>query len=355
MQRSIKVGIFVLLGLTLTAVIIFMIGDKRNYWHKEVTYQASFADVAGLKPGAPVRMGGVDVGAVTRVGHSPKPEDPRIYVTIEVVEAESIRIRRETIASVANKGLLGDKMIELSSDGTGDHLPPGSMIKTEEPVDLSKYLTKVEEIMNKAEKVVDNVEVGTRTLSDPKFADDIKGSVHDLRVIMDGVAQNDSVVHRALLDPHEGQKFDRILSNAQDMTANLDDFTEHVKTGPGIAHALVYDGEMSAHAAGALQEVHQDLVAIRQGNGIVHALVYGDNDTQHLMGNVNAMSDDLRTIVANLKAGKGTLGALLVDPSVYEDIKSVVGNVDRNDVLRALVRYSIKADENHPTRVEVKP
>jgi phospholipid/cholesterol/gamma-HCH transport system substrate-binding protein len=63
------------------------------------------------------------------------------------------------------------------------------------------------------------------------------------------------------------------------------------------------------------------------------------------MSNVNAMSDDLRTIVGGLRQGKGTLGALLVDPTVYEDIKSVVGNVERNEVLRALVRYSIKADE----------
>ena len=63
------------------------------------------------------------------------------------------------------------------------------------------------------------------------------------------------------------------------------------------------------------------------------------------MKNVDAMSDDLRAIVANLRAGKGTLGALLVDPSIYEDIKSLVGNVERNQVLRALVRYSIKQDE----------
>ena len=72
------------------------------------------------------------------------------------------------------------------------------------------------------------------------------------------------------------------------------------------------------------------------------------------MGNVNGMSDDLRQIVANMKAGKGTIGALLVDPSIYEDIKSVVGNVERNQVLRALVRYSIKADESPPTTVKVE-
>ena len=66
------------------------------------------------------------------------------------------------------------------------------------------------------------------------------------------------------------------------------------------------------------------------------------------MGNVNAMSDDLREIVANVKAGRGTIGALLVDPTVYEDIKSLVGNVERNQVLRALVRYSIKQTEEKP-------
>ncbi len=66
------------------------------------------------------------------------------------------------------------------------------------------------------------------------------------------------------------------------------------------------------------------------------------------MTNLNAMSDDLRAIVGNLRQGRGTLGALLVDPTIYEDIKSAVGNVERNEVLRALVRYSIKADEQRP-------
>jgi phospholipid/cholesterol/gamma-HCH transport system substrate-binding protein len=46
-----------------------------------------------------------------------------------------------------------------------------------------------------------------------------------------------------------------------------------------------------------------------------------------------------------VRAGKGTVGALLVDPSVYEDLKMVLGNVERNRALRALVRYSIKKDE----------
>lgn len=64
------------------------------------------------------------------------------------------------------------------------------------------------------------------------------------------------------------------------------------------------------------------------------------------MTNVDAMSDNLQSIVSNIKNGKGTLGALLVDPSVYDDLKALIGNTSRNDVLRALVRYSIKQEDD---------
>jgi len=348
MSKSIKVGIFVLLGLVLVGVVVFMIGENRNLWDPKVGYQAAFNDVAGLKPGAPVRMGGVDVGSVTDVGHSSKADDPRIYVTLSVVKRESSRIREDTIARVVNKGLLGDKMIELTSDGKLAQLGEGKTLKTEEPLDISKYVAKFEDIANKAGTAVDNIEKGTRPLSDPQFADDIKASMHGLREVLDGLAHNDSVAHRLLLDPTEGRKLDAALTNFEAMTGDLRDVTHQVQKGPGIAHAIVYDGEMAGNAAGSLDEVRKDLAAIREGNGLAHALIYGDTQTQHLMGNVNTMSDDLRDIVKNIKAGKGTVGALLVDPSLYEDIRAVVGNVDRNQVLRALVRYSIKADEQKP-------
>jgi phospholipid/cholesterol/gamma-HCH transport system substrate-binding protein len=49
-------------------------------------------------------------------------------------------------------------------------------------------------------------------------------------------------------------------------------------------------------------------------------------------------------MVSGMREGKGTLGALMVDPSVYEDLKMLLGNIQRNQALRALVRYSIRRD-----------
>lgn len=352
MTREKKVGIFVMLGLVITTIVVFLIGENRRIWDPKITYVTSFSNVAGLREGAPVRMGGVDIGSVTKVGHSKDPKDPLIYVEIAVVRKEADRIRTDSVATVAPKGLLGDKMIEITP-GAGDPLDPKQPMKSKDPSDLFAALS---DITGDAKATLGSIRETAKTLSDPDLAKELRAAVHEIHVILQGVAEKDSPAHRLLMDPQEGQKLDNVLTNLQTTSANLAvltadarDVTNQLKNGPGLAHALIYDGDMSAHAAGSLAEIHSDLEHIRKGNGLVHALIYGDTDTQHVMTNINAMSDDLRVIVSNLKQGKGTLGALLVDPSVYEDIKSLVGNVERNSVLRALVRYSIKEDEKAHT------
>ncbi len=366
MTKEKKVGLFVVAGLIVLGLGIFLIGENRKFWQRKVTYTAVYSDVAGLRAGSPIAMGGVDVGTVARVKYSDDPSDPHVYVTLEVVRDQMGRIRKTvyepdgkrvkyqgTIATVVNKGLLGDKMIGLSiASEKAPVLDPSEPMQTEEPLDIGTYVAKLDNVVAKADVVLQNLQEGTRAFSRPEFGEDVTESVGSLRDILDGIAHKDSTVHRLIFDPKEAERVDHILANLDQSTTELNgvladtkDATAHLRQGPGIAHALLYDGEMSANAAGAMAEVHKDLEHIRTGNGLAHALIYGDADNQHLMTNINAMSDDLRVIVSDIRNGKGTLGALLVDPSIYEDLKSILGNVDRNSVLRSLVRYSIKNEE----------
>ena len=64
-KREIKVGIFVLVGFIVAGLIIFLVGDERRVFDKHSSLHTTFENVTGLKPGAPVRMGGVDVGTVS--------------------------------------------------------------------------------------------------------------------------------------------------------------------------------------------------------------------------------------------------------------------------------------------------
>ena len=43
-----------------------------------------------------------------------------------------------------------------------------------------------------------------------------------------------------------------------------------------------------------------------------------------------------------LSRGEGTLGALIIDPTVYENLKKLLGGADRSFILRSLIRRSIE-------------
>jgi phospholipid/cholesterol/gamma-HCH transport system substrate-binding protein len=350
MKRQVRVGLFVTFALVLGMVVVALIGNATQLWEPRTEYHTAFADVAGLNRGDPIRMGGLDVGLVTGVDTAADLHDTRVFVTLSIVKKEASRIRIDTVARIGNKGLLGNRMIELSV-GSPDAamLAPDQLIKSEEPADMFAAANR---LAAQAQEAISKLEPLAQSLGDPKFAADIRGSAEDVHSLLDAMVHGNGTMHRIFYDHAEADQLDALLGSLQRTATHLDatlvdfeDVTKHVKEGPGIANALIYDGQMSKDASGALSELHQDFKAIREGNGLAHTVLYGDEGTQHVMANLNAMSDDLRVIVSGVRQGKGTLGALLVDPTVYEDLRAAIGNVERNEVLRALVRYSIKADE----------
>src|SRR5262245_52623167 len=132
-KSDLKVGVFVLMGLTLGALVVFLIGGERRVFETAVDFKTAFDDVGGLKPGAPVNMGGVRIGKVESVEYSEEAEDTRVHVVLEVVKDEAVRIRggwhdvkgkqvwKGTKALVTPKGLLGDMQVELTK-GEGEQL-----------------------------------------------------------------------------------------------------------------------------------------------------------------------------------------------------------------------------------------
>src|SRR5215472_8545409 len=98
MKKELKVGLFLGLGFLLTGMIVFLVGDNRGAFDRKVHFKTAFKDVAGLKAGAPVRMGGVDIGSVGQVGYAEESKDQRIHVSLSVVKRESGRVRTDSVA-----------------------------------------------------------------------------------------------------------------------------------------------------------------------------------------------------------------------------------------------------------------
>ena len=359
MKREVVVGAFVLVGLSVTGAVIYTIGQERRVFDGKVEYSASFPDVQGLKPGAPVRLSGVDIGTVKAVDHGPNPKDDRLYVKMEIVRGEATRIREDSIARVANKGLLGDKMLEVTPGTPGrSQLPPGATVQSEDPTDYTNMMSQLGDVARKVEHVVSNLEKTTATFAEDQTRRDMQDSLHSVSIILNGVANGKGYAGRLINDPSEADRIShtmaRLDGTVTKLNTALDGFNvaiDRVNKGPGFAHNVIYQDDLTKSVTSignASEEVAVSMRGIRDGNGLARSLLFGGPGQEKMGENLTAMSADLRQIVANVKAGKGTVGGLLVDPSIYEDMKSVLGNVQRNDVLRALVRYSIKQDEKKP-------
>jgi phospholipid/cholesterol/gamma-HCH transport system substrate-binding protein len=301
---------------------------------------------------------------VQSVAYGDNPNDNHLRITMDIVRAEARRIRSDSIATIGNKGLLGDKMVVIKV-GNPDKpaLGPGSIIPSEPPTDLSVITDRLAGISEKADAVMSNLQKTTDTFADPGVREDLRKTVHSLSNIVESVDRGDGYIGRLLHDPAEARRISQSVANLQRASGELDGILNGVQStvtrvnqGPGFAHDVVY-GEGPTQAIDqigrAAGELATTLEGIRNGNGLAKSVIYGDDATQQLISDLNKITADAREIMAGIRAGKGTIGALMVDPSVYEDVKLLLGNVQRNKALRALVRYSIQRDEKIQP-VEVK-
>ena len=83
------------------------------------------------------------------------------------------------------------------------------------------------------------------------------------------------------------------------------------------------------------------LVEVRTGNGILHELIYEDTSEQDLIVEVLEAGARLNSILSKIDDGEGSLGMLLNDPTLYEDLKVLVGGAQRSAVVRSLIRFAV--------------
>ncbi|MBN8616414.1 MAG: MCE family protein [Deltaproteobacteria bacterium] len=357
---ELRVGIFVALSVIVGTILVFSLGNRSALFSAKRTYISVFSNVDGLRPGSPIRMSGLDVGTVGEVRFQ---DDGRCEVELNISEENARFITATSVASIGSKGLLGDKLVEVTP-GTGASLPSGATIQSAEGGGLFGALASAGELVDDARPAIANVRLLTETFAEEQFRQDLRDITHNIAELTRMAREEDGTVRRLLTDPELADRLTSTLGSVQLASAELSRtsrnvrlITDEIATGDGTVHRLIYDDdgarlvESLADTAGEAATILRD---VRTGDGNMHDLLYGD-EAGDLISNLTAMSADLRVVMADIRAGRGTIGGLLADPSIYEDIRRIVGNVERNDILRALVRYSIREDEAVPPAPRAEP
>ncbi len=347
----IRAGLFIALGLALAGVVVFIIGKERRLFEDENSYIGAFDNVDGLALDAPVRLGGLTVGKVAKVTFADDLGDKRILVRMEISRRYAERIRADSVARVVGRGVLGDKAIDVSLGTPNEAIVEnGGELKTGVSGDISSLLKAASEIIDNAVGITRNLRTGVESYTTPELTQDVTQFIKSARNIAMEIEKGKGPAHTLIYDQRVSDDIKTLVSRAAEVSLRLDaavtkvdTLLYDVKNGEGSLHALIYDkkiaqavNELGTAADEVAQLIHD---AKNSKDGAVYQLIYGDART--LMADLSQSAADIRSVTTKIKAGEGTLGAVINDPSVYEDLKEILGNIKRNRVLRELVRMSI--------------
>ena len=77
---------------------------------------------------------------------------------------------------------------------------------------------------------------------------------------------------------------------------------------------------------------------------MLHSLIYDRLTEQDLVLEALGAGAKLNSILEKVDAGEGTLGLLVNDPTLYGDLKLLVGGAQRSAVVRTLIRLSTEEE-----------
>lgn len=157
MSREFRLGLFVVAALLVFGAGVFLIGNREMLFQSNYRLNATFKNVAGLSNGAEVRVGGLQQGAVKRIIPPTQP-DGSFVVQMNIDNATRDVVKKDSVASIASEGLVGDKYVEISF-GSKDapRVNNGDTITGEAPLEMSDLLKKTNGILDSAKGAVESI------------------------------------------------------------------------------------------------------------------------------------------------------------------------------------------------------
>jgi phospholipid/cholesterol/gamma-HCH transport system substrate-binding protein len=352
--RYIRIGLFLLAGLGVLFGVILVLGRSEALFKPKAHLFAEFDNTSGLVVGAPVRLAGINIGEVDDISLSADPTIRKVIVKMSIDRNYLPRIREDSVAQMNTRGLLGDVIINITLGAPSlPQILDNSHIRTREIDSIGQILASVETTVTTVKDLSEVVDKRLHQILTDQLVKDVGRIARSTAAITEGVERGNGLAHALIYDPHLTESASGVLAESHTLAARLassvdriDRMLDKMQTGDGLAHALIYgkDGQATVdELRQASAELAQILGEIHRGKGLVHSLIY-EEEGRNLIDNLTLASELIRRMVEEMDQGKGTIGGLVKDPTVYRDLVAVFGQIRRNALLKAIVRFTIKKD-----------
>ena len=338
----VRVALFVIVTLAVLIAAVLVLGRSKNLFSRKAVLHSSFENVGGLIAGSEVRLAGMSIGVVRHIHFSHDPVNRRVGVDFSIRASYLDRIRKDSVAQVTSKGLLGDAIVDISV-GSPDQpaLQDGDTIESHEPVGLGQIVARAESAIRGIDVLAGDVDERLRLVLTPGAATDFGKLLHSTAAVAEGIEHGPGLIHALIYDP-------KLSGDTTRAVGEIEKTASALEKSAGDIEKLA--GELR-RGGGDLEQL---LAEARTGHGLLHELIY-EEDKQHLVRDLGDTARILRQLAVETQQGKGTVGALLKDPSIYNDLTAILGNLKRNTLLKALIRLTIAKDGlERPGRIDGK-
>jgi phospholipid/cholesterol/gamma-HCH transport system substrate-binding protein len=239
------------------------------------TYLTEYSNVQGLNTASVVTINGVEVGKVINIMFNKDPEK-RGKLIVEFSVENDFEFSKQSVAKIYSASLMGGKSLAVVPSYEGEMAKPGDFLTGEIESDIFSSVTeKLNPLQAKVEDVIvsaDSLMTSLTDVLDAKSRAHLKSSISQLNATISNFKTISERVDK-LIQTNE-EKLGTALANAEIMTSNL------------------------AKLSDTLVDANLGLT----------------------VKNLEATVTNLNKILASVESGEGTLGMLVKDERMYNNL-----------------------------------
>ena len=333
---QLKVGVTVIIASLTLGVLLFLMSGTAGFFTPRITVKSYFDNAQGLRPGAPVRLSGVDIGNVTNIRIVPYKDKQLtpVEVTMRLSTKYLFNMRKDSVTSLDTAGVLGETYLDIdSSQAVGPQVQDGDTLPTQVHPDFNQVvrasqstLQNMDALLQRADRILAFAESGKGSLGkliyDPTLYNRFSATVADFQKIVDQVASGQGSLG-ALISRNDA--YDKFLSTLDKMNSVIDD----MQKGQGTAGKFLKDPSLYNNANDTIANLKALTSDINAGKGTIGKLSKDEVLAQKLDTTITKLSQ----LTTDLQAGQGTAGKFLKDESLYNNTNQLL--TETRDLLKA--------------------
>ena len=251
---KVRLGLFIVGGLTLFMLTIFIIGRQQNLFNPVFKLTTTFHNVSGLQVGNNVRFTGINVGMVDRIKII---NDSTVQVDMLVQKDIQKFIKSDCDVAIGSEGLIGDRLVIISYGSTdapiakdGQRLPSAEPVETDAIMaSLQTSVLTAETITQQLAEIMMNINSGQGTLGrlrqDSSIAENINQIVENFEKSSEGLDQTIKVTKENLFAFMESLQ--KTAGKTEVASNQLGEIMVKINSGEGTLGMLIQDTTLATN------------------------------------------------------------------------------------------------------------